>query len=479
MDKESQRFAEMAKEQTDTGTTNTVKGSVVECKIETTRRVRYIFKTGEWVNPSVSEKNLSSIPFALAIDGKIQPEYKNHHRIVNAGQYIEVWVEPGKKVHLYLNSDAWVQYRQEPVFEITPKERHVDVIIHERRGKLGDLNTPKFVATREVKGKSGGDACVTKVDEYESILSGDTWLRVSHKYTSGEADTLMPADTPQRIKDAVKAIYGGKVGTSFTVPDDKGKPSVEVSVEAASNPQENVSGFNNSTDGLPRVHPNAWVALIEAAESAGVKKVVTSSAWRPLLGSVLHRSGLALDVQYLDGVRMNRATLDPDNKGGPKAGTNVSDSEAEVFRKYMEAEKEAKAAQEELENARTAAKVAAKVAEKPGGTPEEIQARKDALKKAQEKAAQAQIKRDTKVQANEDAEKAWAKKLEDDEPKSMKSYRASLLKCKCVQQVFDPWYIDTNAHDNKPPKPNTLRSGIEDLHKHHLHITVFDKVSAK
>lgn len=473
----------MAKEQSDSGTTNTVKGSIVECKIQTTRRVRYVFKTGEWVNPKSSEKNLTSIPFALAVDGHVKPEYKSRHGTINAGQYIEVWVEPGQKVHLYLNSDAWVQYRQEAVFEITPKERHVDVIIHERRGKLGDLNSPKFIATREVKGQNGGDVCVTKVDEYESILSGDTWLRVSHKYTAGEAENLMPADTPQRIKDAVKSIYSGKVGNSFTVMDDKGQPAVEVVVETASNPKDNVSGFNNSTDGLPRVHPNAWVALIEAAEAAQVKKVVTSSAWRPLLGSVLHRSGLALDVQYLDGVRMNRATLDPNdeeqNKGGPKKGTNVSDSEAEIFRKYLEAEKDANEAQLALKKANATRDSAAKEAKKTGGTAEEVEARKVALKKADEEAAKAQTERDAKAKAHAEAKKEWKRKLDEDEPKSMKSYRSYLLKCSCVRQVFDPWYVDANTRDDQPPEPNTMRDGNEDLHKHHLHITVFDKVPGK
>lgn len=469
----------MAKEQTSTGTTNTVKDSVVECKIQTTRRVRYIFKTGLWVNPLSSEKTLTSIPFALAVDGQVQPDYKKRHGTINAGQYIEVWVEPGQKVHLYLNSDAWVQYRQEPVFAITPKERHVDVIINEKRGKLGDLNAPKFVATRDQKGQNGGQACVSKVDEYESTLSGDTWLRVSHKYTAAEAEALMPAATPQRIKDAVKAIYAGTVGASFTVPDDKGQPSVEVVVETAANPRDNVTNFNNASDGLPRVHPNAWLAAIEAAEAAGVKKVVTSSAWRPSMGSVLHRSGLALDVQYLDKVRMNRSTLDPDNKGSAQAGANVSDSEAEAFRKYLEAEKEAAAAQAAWKKAEAAVAAATKEAKKTGGTPEEVEARKAAVKKAEAERAEAELVRGEKAEAQRDAKEAWTKQLDKDEPKSMKSYRAYLLKCNCVQQVFDPWYMENNTRDDEPPEPNTMRSGNEDLHKHHLHITVFAKAPTK
>jgi hypothetical protein len=39
--------------------------------------------------------------------------------------------------------------------------------------------------------------------------------------------------------------------------------------------------------------------------------------------------------------------------------------------------------------------------------------------------------------------------------------------------------VDANARDDQPPEPNAMRDGNEDLHKHHLYITVFDKVPGK
>lgn len=461
----------MSKPVQNTGTTNTTPGSIVACAVKATRRVRYWLESGLWPNPLDSERKLVNIPYALAVNGQVKPEFRLRHSTFNHRTYIEAWVEPGQTVTLYLNSDAWVQYRQFPVFAITPRERHVDVIIDEKRGQLGHKDTPAFEATHQER----ANGCNLTVDKCKVVLSGDTWMHVSHKYTEAEAETLMDAQVPPRIRQAVKAIYAGKVDGFFTVPGDTDKSELRVQVETANNPSANVSNFNNSRDGLPRVHPNAWVALIEAAEATGVRQVVTSSAWRPNLGSVLHRSGLALDVSYLDKLHVNRASLSTHNGNNPRAGKNVSESEAALYRSYREAENDAKDAKQKLDAAEAARKRAMAAAKQPG-TPEEVLARQEAVIKAGAEVKRLTTMRDAKARAEADAKRAWERQLEVDEPTTMKSYRGSLLKCRCVSAIFDPWYMEKNARDQEPPEPNTMRSGNEGLHKDHLHITVLDKV---
>lgn len=53
-------------------------------------------------------------------------------------------------------------------------------------------------------------------------------------------------------------------------------------------------------DVLKRTNPLTYKGVIEAAWKSGIDELVLSSTWRPMLGSVLHRMGVGLDVVFVD-----------------------------------------------------------------------------------------------------------------------------------------------------------------------------------
>ena len=69
---------------------------------------------------------------------------------------------------------------------------------------------------------------------------------------------------------------------------------------------------------------------------------------------------------------------------------------------------------------------------------------------------------------------AWNIERDKGEPNHVHQYRASLLRCACVRQLFDPWFMNIDTHRAGPLEPNMQKSGNETLHAHHLHISVDD-----
>ncbi|WP_148041040.1 hypothetical protein [Montanilutibacter psychrotolerans] len=53
-------------------------------------------------------------------------------------------------------------------------------------------------------------------------------------------------------------------------------------------------------DVLKRTNPLAYKGIIEAAWKSGIDELTISSTWRPMLGSKLHRMGVAVDVVFVD-----------------------------------------------------------------------------------------------------------------------------------------------------------------------------------
>lgn len=452
----------MAKEQSHVGTTNTTPGSCVDCTVTITRRVSYTFLTGKWPKPLKSETSLA-IPYALAINGTVKDEFKKRAGVLSAGHAkSDIFVEPGQTVSLYLNSDAAPRYRTAPVFAVTPNAHDVEVVITEKRGLLGDKDALTLKGVEERKDAKTG--AVRKVEVYEGTLTGDIWAKVSHKYTLDEAKALIPAGTVQQVREAVLKIYGGSLNGNLSVtapkPDAPEPATMTLVFEDAENPKQNITGFNMYRDGLPRVHPQAWLVMIEAALATGVGKVTTSSAWRPMLGSMAHRTGLGLDVTYLAKdkaqIHLNRKSL---QSGG--TSTYVSQQETELYAQKKKAEAELTAAEQHLKALQNEQKkVKGKNPLREQQLPAEIN---DADARVQ-----------AALTAKNNAENAWNKERDKNEPETVKSYRAYLSRCKCVGQLFDPWFMDSNTQDDKPADSNKQVSGNETLHATHLHITVFD-----
>lgn len=265
----------------------------------------------------------------------------------------------------------------------------------------------------------------------------------------------------EQVTDAVLGIYA--------VLD---RAALKVTFSDSENPRDNITRYTLLADGLPRVHPGGYAALFNAALDNGIESLNVTSCWRPLLGSIAHRAGLGLDVNYVGKTRMNRQELRASLEGRKPRGTgngndadNVSDAEVVAFKEFEEsivADKKARAALV------AANKEAARAKSQPKLSPEAKAAaekNKDAAKAASEAAADASVR----------AESKWNAERSSGEPAAVHLFRASLLRCACVAQLFDPWFMDSNVRDSRAPEPNMQRgasSSNERLHAHHLHITV-------
>ena len=80
-------------------------------------------------------------------------------------------------------------------------------------------------------------------------------------------------------------------------------PLVNIRLKYAPGAFNNAIGAGESvtiSDVLSRTHPLAYKGVIEAAWKSGIDVVTISSTWRPMLGSILHRMGVAIDVIFVD-----------------------------------------------------------------------------------------------------------------------------------------------------------------------------------
>ena len=146
-----------------------------------------------------------------------------------------------------------------------------------------------------------------------------------------------------------------------------------------------------------------------------------------MLGSVLHRIGVGLDVGV---IKVN---------GAPRVYRR-SASVAE--RDYKESVKQRKKLDEKIK--------------KKTATPEQIELR-------------------DKMVAEEPAKlKLASDSITNSYPADLKTFSAKLRGNTEVRQTFDPWEMEDNTRDDKAATQNDLTDGNETLHATHLHITVFD-----
>lgn len=420
-----------------------------DVKVQTKRKVTYIIK-------ATSAANLS-IPYASAVNGVAKTAYKNKPARVSgsSGKIIVDNLDPGTKITLYLNSDAHPSYRKNPVYEVTANERDVTVTITEKKGKHADTDKPLKVEDKDPKVEAA-----KKTDTYTASLTGDIWMKISHEYTADQVDDLMPSGTSTEVISAVKSIYTGLASKSLSLitvaTKDKASKTIEITFDDSNNPKDNINkDYDLLTKGLKRVHPAGYAALFSAAIAADVTKLALSSAWRPMLGSIAHRAGLGLDVNYVGATRMNREEL---RKKGALDTASVSEEEKKFLQDFEKKKIEQADAKKKLDLASAAVK---KNSSDPIKGPPALEAEKTA------RTAKA-----TADKARVDAEAAWNAERDKNEPSGVRLFRGSLMKCACVAQLFDPWFMDSNNLDAKVAEPNMQKTGNETLHAHHLHITV-------
>lgn len=436
-------------------------GGLTAVSVKPPRKVTYVFK-------ATTSDNLS-IPYVVAVDGKVLAAYAGRTaRVSGKGGRLTVTVQQGQRVSLYLNSDAHPDFRKQPVYAVTPGERDVVVSITEKKGKHKDTDVPVLQANT-----AGAQGDAKKEDVYAAPLTGDIWMKVSHKYTADEVEPRLPNGTSSAVQKAVKSIYTGLSSSTLVInePAKAERPARTLTVKFtdSNNPKDNISSYTLLADGLPRVHPGGYAALFTAALECKTPSITVSSCWRPMLGSIAHRAGLGLDVSVVGGTNMNRQELrrslkvsSSSSKGNGDDKDNVTDAEVRAFSEYEQAIAQKKKADAELDAAAATLKSANK-----GGEAQRIMAAQERFAEAEKNAKLA-----TDLRAKKRA--VWDQQRDAGEPLQAKLFRASLLECSCVRQLFDPWFMEQNTKDSKQSEPNMQVTSNETLHAHHLHITVDD-----
>lgn len=422
--------------------------STADVKVATKRTVTYVF--------NVASAASISIPYAVQINGKVPSLFKDRPKRVSGkrGSIVVEGVAPGAAVALFLNSDAHPKYRKNPVYQITPADRDVTVTITEKLGK----HSATDALTRAADIADGGRT----TEHYTGVLTGDIWMRISHRYSSDEVDQLIPDGTSQPVAAAIRKIYEVLTSPLLTVEttlqDEPGTKVVLLRFTDGVNPKANISsGYDLLREGLTRVHPAGYAALLNAAIAAGIDELTLTSAWRPMLGSIAHRAGLGLDVSHVSRTPLNRKSL---VTPGVASNGNVSKDEVTYYKAMLNAREQRKASQKKLAEARSQLALANNIA-----TPRPILQRN--LKNAE---ADDEASRDLLKQA----EAAWNMERSRLEPEGVREFRNQLIKCKSVSQVFDPWFMDENLKDRVPGSSNKQLTKNESLHADHLHITIYE-----
>lgn len=392
--------------------------TVTAVPVRAQRKVCYEFDTTA-TDPQVA------IPYLVVINGQV--ENKGKSRKLDNSRKINLKIDAGSEVALYLNSDVHPDHRHTPVYSVRIESNDVLVKIKEKTGHHANLQPT--VGTPTIKPSPGPGK--PALECYQAWLTGDIWMSVSHRYTEAEAVSLLSAATATEIKQAILSIYRGLKTAHLRIhPADataNNRQALNICFEEGGNPAENIANISTTADVLTRTHPWAFEALLSQAYKFGVTDMLVTSCWRPSFGSIAHRAGLGLDVCYIataqEKFKINRIGL---LLKGLSRNPNVSDAE-----KTLRAETMA------LQH------------------------------KAQENKSDQAL-----VHAADSKHVERIAEMRKHEPAVMSALREGLREHPTVRQLIDPWYIDLNTRNKNTRTLNEQQSATERGHAHHLHITI-------
>ncbi|WP_028100544.1 hypothetical protein [Pseudoduganella violaceinigra] len=400
-----------------------------ENKVSQVTKEPGVFITWQFDTTHGSGKNLRGLPYFIAImDGnKATPLYEGQRvQLLGDPNKIRQKIPFGKQAALFLGSDAKAKYRTKPLFQVTADAGLTDVVV-----KINETEGKDYDAGLEVPALKDENG-TKKV--YQAALYGNTWLNFSHKYTADEA-AEMTKEASSDVQKAVISIYKGepqaadnKITLEVRKPNGTMMKIIWPS-DAFDNCKRNVTLITNmesaKREAMPRVHPNTYQAFMQAAFEMDAQELEVNSGWRPMLGSVLHRIGVGLDVGRI----------------------RVAGSDRQYRRSATTAESHYSALKKEK----------ATLSAKKNRTEAEEQ-RLNAIKVEEPDAAKKAL---DAISANEHSD--------------LKTFTSKLRGNTEVRQTFDPWQMEDNTADKAAPAPNMLKTGNEVLHRNHLHITVFDE----
>jgi hypothetical protein len=386
-----------------------------------------VYVTWEFDTNHGSGKVLDGLPYFIAeMSGNQAKPLEGGQRIcLMKHNKIRQKVPFGKEVALFLGNDAKPQYRSKALYRVKAEEGLTDVVV-----KIVETEGLVYDATEETA--SNGLLAGTK-KTFSAKLYGTTWMSFSHRFTEAEAVAECAGES-EELRDAMKQIYGGgaSVGSSSislgVVKPNKKPLKILWRSAAFDNCKRNIpaiTGLAVAKDELiPRVHPQTYKAFLKAAIELDAEELEIASGWRPMLGSVLHRIGVGLDVAI---IKVN---------GASHGFSRVATGAEQEYKNLMAQKKD--------------------LAKKKNRT-------------AEESTRLNEIKAVETTKAN-----AADRAIHDNESSTIRNFTAKLRENGDVRQTFDPWEMDANTSDEVAAAPNRLVTGNETLHRNHLHITVKD-----
>ncbi|MGO4381731.1 hypothetical protein AB4Z19_25950 [Pseudoduganella sp. RAF19] len=303
--------------------TLTPEGTVTNVPVRSKISVCYQFRTGT--------KESLALPYAVAVNGNVLSDFiKRPMALSKSNRCINLRVDTGSKVVLFLNSDAYPRFRQHPVYELTVGTDDVHVDIKEQLGCRPDIKPVVGQAACET------DSNGTRVLKYKALLTGDIWMSISHRYTRQEAESLLPQDLSTVIRQAVLRIFNDDglserfLEIDFAANGEAAASKLKIKFDQSidSNAHQNIGVCPLLKEVLPRTHPRAFAVLFTEARASDVVELSINSSWRPMLGAIVHRVGLGIDVNY---VCSATSRLDLDRSSltttSTVSGKNVSQNE--------------------------------------------------------------------------------------------------------------------------------------------------------
>lgn len=270
--------------------------------------------------------------------------------------------------------------------------------------------TETDVVVREINSNPTAEAAKT-ADTYNAKLTGITWMKVTHKYALSEVDALLPDGTTQVVIAAVRSIYSG-LTTGQVILVEPGPPERRVTIRI----QDSDNAVSNVASGytfLEEGLKRVHPAAYAAFFSAGLASGATGMTINSGWRPMLG------SIAHRAGLGIDVSILGATvmNRAGLATGTaaslNVSAAEKVLFQAYQ------------------------------------------TTHTAQSKTA-------------------WNTERNNNEPATVKKFRDSLIACRSVKQILDPWFVDLNNLDTVPHDPNDQSDDNERMHKNHLHVTIHD-----
>lgn len=416
------------------------------------------------------------LPYAVNWNGTKQPPGRVALSKKDDKATIRIMARSGQTVGLYLGSDASPEHRKELLYPVTVGSNDMRIIIRSKSGRH-DHRAEVSQQASDIQRNVHETGRTDLLDIYSgNYLTGDIWLRFSHKYTTAEALQMdqQAGETDAGLLAALRSLYGDVVNRSQGLMVDYANAhrcKLSFQSETDGNCVANIKtyadqgGFAGAA--LPRVHPRSWIALLQAARDSMVQEVEITSGWRPMTGKSPHRIGLGLDVKSVRNAQ-GRSVFDT-------ASANAS-AEREDHQDWVDAQKNLLDADKEL----AAANAALKKATTDEGKTQAIKRQKEA--------------KDTKDLAQVKHDKAKDSYMRKHGSTLAGQFEKALQINPLIRQLYDPFIMDDNTRDSVEPTANfvtpstasatqvtTTKGAVvqaqntnEFTHRNHLHVTAVD-----